>query len=246
MVATCRSFTALAVLVLTCSAAVADAGQPQAAPLTREEVVARAWKAMFGDRQDTDVRSVYVEGYFHGSTVPSRMTVRRPNLFRNEVASGTLVYDGKRAAWVRREPDKDGTPRGPELIEPTSWRHFEVDIALVFPAFFDHPSELRGIEKVNGSDAFVLHVPLPLGSSVTYFVDAASFLVTRRLVAWDGGAEPALWENLLDAYTDVGGIRFPESCAYEGRNGMEKGFYKAVRLNVDTPDALFAIPDGLK
>lgn len=235
-----------ALLVLLAAVACAAEGQPQQASLTKEEVVARAWKAMFGERADDDIRSIYLEGYFHGATVPNRMTVKRPNLFRNEVRSGVLVFDGKRAAWVRREPDADGRARGPELIEPQSWRHFEVDIALVFPAFFDHPSELEGVEKVNGADAYRLRVALPLGGSVTYFVDASSFLVTRRLVDWDGGPQPELWENLVDGYLDVDGIRYPDGYTFEGRNGLEKGTYENVRFNVELEDELFAIPDELK
>ena len=201
---------------------------------------------MFGDRKDRDIRSLYVEGYFHGKTKPSRMTLKRPNLFRNEVASGVLVFDGRRAAWAERAPDEAGKPRGPELIEPASWRHFEVDIALLFPAFFDHPAELRGIEKVNGADAYVLHVALPLGSRVTYFVDATSFLVTRRLVSWNGGDDPTPWENVIDGWLDVGGIRFPDGYVFEGRQGREKGTYANVRFNVEPADELFVIPPGLE
>jgi hypothetical protein len=213
--------------------------------LTGEEVVSRAWTAMFGERRNEDVRSLYVEAYFHGSSVPNRITVKRPNLFRNEVASGVLVFDGTRAAWVRREPDEAGNPRGPELIKPEHWRHFEVYIALLFPAFFDYPSELRGIQKVNGSDAYELHVRLPLGASVTYFVDAKSFLVTRRLVDWDGAADQDLWENIVDGWLDIDGIRFPDGYAFEGRNGMEKGYYQVVRFNVEPADELFGLPEEL-
>jgi hypothetical protein len=233
-------------LMLLCAVAVAAEEPAQAKTLTREDVVARAWQAAFGERQHKDIQSVYVEGYFHGATEPNRTTVKRPNLFRNEVSEGVLVFDGKRAAWARREPDKEGKPRGPELIEPQYWRHFEVDIALLFPAIFDYPSELEGIEKVSGSDAYRLRVSLPLGGIVTYFVDATSFLVTRRLVSWDGGPQPELWENLIDGYLEVDGIRFPDGYLFDGRKGREKGLYKNVRFNVDPKDELFAIPAGLK
>jgi len=243
MVKAIRVGGSAALSVLLAAVAWAAEGQPS---LTKEEVVAKAWKAMFGERADEDVRSIYLEGYFHGATVPNRMTVKRPNLFRNEVRSGVLVFDGKRAAWVGREPDADGGPRGPELIEPESWRHFEVDVALVFPAFFDYPSELEGVEEVNGANAYRLRVALPLGGSVTYFVDATSFLVTRRLVDWDGGPQAELWENLVDGYLDVDGIRYPDGYAFEGRDGWEKGTYENVRFNVEPEDELFAIPDELK
>jgi hypothetical protein len=230
--------------LLACMIAVNAMGQAGDATLTKEEIIAKAWKAMFGDLHNKDIRSIYVEGYFHGSTKPSRITVKRPNLFRNENPSGVLVFDGKRAAWAKREPDDKGNPRGPELIEAKYWRHFEVDIAIVFPAFFDHPSEFKGIEKVNGADAYRLYVPLPLGGNVTYFIDSKNFLVTRRLVGWDGDPND-LWENLVENYEDHGGIRFPDGYAFQGREGREKGTYKNVRFNIDPGDELFQIPEEL-
>ena len=228
-----------------CMVAINVMGQAGDATLTKDEIVGRAWKAMFGERLDKDIRSIYVEGFFHGRTVPSRMTLRRPNLFRNETPSGILVFDGKRAAWATREPDEKGNPRGPELIEPKYWRHFEVDIALLFPAFFDYPAEFMGSEKVNGTDAYKLHVALPQGGSVTYFVDRKSFLVTRRLVCWDGDPKDS-WENLLDGYTNHDGILFPDGYSFTGSKGLEKGYYKNVRFNIDPADELFRIPEGLK
>lgn len=221
-------------------------GQANKASLPKEEIVARAWKAMFGERRDADIRSVYVEGYFHGAAMPNRQTLRRPNFFRNETPSGVLVFDGKRAAWASRSPDDKGNPRGPELIEAKYWRHFEVDIAIVFPAFFDHPCELKGIEPVDGSDAYKIFVRLPLGGNVTYFVDGGSFLVTKRMVCWDGeGAEPP-WENRIDHYVEYDGIRFPDGYGFEGRKGKEKGYFKNVLFNVAAGDELFRIPEELK
>jgi hypothetical protein len=241
-----KTFRYPLILVLGCMIAISASGQAGNAALSKEEVVARAWKAMFGERSSTDIRSLYVEGYFHGRALPSRMTLRRPDLFRNENPSGVLVFDGQRAAWAKREPDEKGNPRGPELIEAQYWRHFEVDIALLFPAFFDHPAELKGIEKVNGSDAYRLYVPLPLGGNVTYFVDARSFLVTRRLVSWEGDPKTEPWENLIDGYVNYDGILFPDGYAFQGRAGMEKGLYKNVRFNVDAGDEMFRIPEELK
>lgn len=235
-----------ALLLLGCMMATNAMARTADTTITKEEIVAKAWKAMFGELKNADIKSVYVEGYFHGSTVPNRMTVKRPNLFRNEVSSGVLVFDGRRAAWAKRGPDKEGNPRGPEMIDPAQWRHFEVDIALVFPAFFEFPTEFQGIEKVNGVDAYRLFVRLPLGSSVIYFIDSASFLVTRRLVCWDGDADPELWENLIDGYMKIDGILYPDGYTYEGREGMEKGFYKNVRFNVDPADEIFQIPEELK
>jgi hypothetical protein len=229
-----------------CTIAISAMGQAGDAALGKEQIIAKTWKAMFGERSDQDIRSIHVEAYFHGSTLPSRITLQRPNFFRNENPSGVLVFDGRRAAWATRTPDEKGNPRGPELIEAKYWRHFEVDIAILFPAFFDHPSELKGIEKVNGADTYRLFVPLPLGANVTYFIDAKSFLVSRRLVNWDGGAGDELWENLVESYVSYDGILFPDGYSFTGRNGKDKGLYKNARFNIDAGAELFQIPDELK
>ncbi len=232
-------------LLLACLLAINAVGQAGEATLTKEEIIGKAWNALFGDRRGEEIKSLCVEGYFHGRTVPSRMTVKRPNLFRNENPAGVLVFDGRRAAWAKREPDEKGAPRGPELIEAQYWRHFEVDIAILFPAFFEYPAELKGIEKVKGADAYKLFVPLPLGGSMTYFVDCKSFLVTRRLLNWDGDPKEELTENLVDGYMNHDGILFPDGYSFTGSKGPEKGYYKNVRFNIDVGDELFKIPEEL-
>lgn len=212
---------------------------------SKDEIIRKAWKAMFGNAENDEIESLYVESFFHGSTTPNRQTVRRPNLFRNEVSSGVLVFDGKRAAWVERAPDEKGAPRGPELIEPASWKHFEVDIALLFPAFFEYPSRYEGKETIEGAETHKIRVDLPLGGMVVYFIDAKSFLVRKRLVGWEGDDEAGFWENTMTGYRPYDGILFPEGCAFPGRNGRETGTYRNVRINVDPPDGLFRIPDEL-
>lgn len=231
------------ILVLT----IAPAGflLSQGAAPAKDEIVRRAWAAMFGKAKSEDIRSLYVESYFHGSETPSRQTVRRPNLFRNEVSSGILVFDGKRAAWVERKPGESGEPLGLEVLDQAHWRHFEVDIALLIPAFFDYPSEYMGKEEVEGAETHKLLVSLPLGGKVIYFVDAGSFLVKKRLVSWDGGSPAAYWENTMTGHKRYDGIVFPEGCTYPGKDGRETGTYRNVRINVDPADDLFKIPDKL-
>lgn len=214
--------------------------------LTKDEVINRAWEAMFGKLKSADIQSIYYEAYFHGSNVPNKVYVKRPNLFRNEVSSGVLVFDGKQAAWVKRNPDKNGNPRNPEMIDTASWKHFEVDIALAFPAFFDYPSELKGIAKLKERSAYELYVELPMGGKVSYFVDTESFLVVRRLVSWSGDPSEELWENLIDNYINYNGVLFPDGYSYMGRDGMEKGYFKDFKMNINPTDELFQIPDELK
>ena len=220
-------------------------GQEVDLKITKKEIINNTWKAMFGKLKSDEIKSIYVEGFFHGSDVPSKTTIKRPNLFRNEMDSGVLVFDGKRAAWLERKPDEEGNKLNPEMIESKYWRHFEVDIAIIFPAFFDFPSELRAVKMKGEKKVYELYVDLPLGSNVTYFVDAESFLVTSRLVSWDGDPKQDLWENLITKYIDYEGLLFPDGYSFVGRDGKEKGFFKNVKFNIKPESKLFNIPKEL-
>ncbi|MFC2119402.1 hypothetical protein ACFLSY_12245 [Bacteroidota bacterium] len=220
-------------------------GQEGNLKITKKEIINKAWEAMFGKFKPDDIKSIYVEGFFHGRDVPTKTTIIRPNLFRNEIASGVLVFDGKQAAWVERKPDEKGNKLYPEMIESEYWRHFEVDIAVIFPAFFDFPCELRGVKKKGERKVYELYVDLPLGSNVSYFVDAETFLVTSRLVSWDGDPKAELWENLITKYIDYKGILFPDGYSFVGNDGKEKGFFKNVKFNFNPDKKLFEIPKGI-
>ena len=162
------------------------------------------------------------------------------------MSSGILAFDGKKAAWVKRNPDKNGNPLHPELIESDSWPHFEVDIALLFPAFFEYDSEYRGIKTIEGNNFHEIYVKLPKGAYLSYFIDTKDFLVKRRLVSWEGKSEEKLWENIITNYTDYNGVKFPDGYSFVGRKGWEKGLYKNLKINVKTDKHQFIIPKNLK
>lgn len=221
-------------------------GQNGNSTITKKEIIEKSWKAMFGKLKSEEVKSIYVEGFFHGSKIPNRMTVKRPNKFRNEVSGEILVFDGERAAWVKRNPDNEGNPRNPEIIDSDHWLHFEIDIALIFPAFFEYESEYRGIKTIDGKKLFEFFVKLPKGAHLSYFIDTTDFLIKRRQVSWEGKPGAKLWENIIDNYIDYDGIKFPDGYTFMGRNGMEKGVYKNFKINIEPDGKLFVIPKELE
>lgn len=208
----------------------------------KETIINKAWKSMFGELKSEDIKSIYLESYFHGRTVPSRVTFKRPNQFRNETENNIIIFDGERAALIVKSPENSGNPNRLEIVDSAYWAHFEIDIALIFPAFFDYPSEFKGVISNGNTETYELFVKLPLGGYVRYFIDSKSYLVTRRLVSWDGNPEIALWENLIISYIDYKGILFEEGYIFQGNDGEEKGIYKNVKFNMETEDKLFKIP----
>lgn len=238
-------FKALLVVVIMSTSTLIFYAENGNSTITKKEIIAKSWKAMFGKLTNEEVKTIYVEGFFHGRKIPNRMTVKRPNKFRNEVSSGILVFDGVKAAWVKRNPDEKGNPRHPEIINSDYWLHFEVDIALIFPAFFEYDSEYRGIKTIDGERFYQIYVKLPKGAYLIYFIDAEDFLIKKRLVSWEGKPGDQLWENIIDHYVDHDGVAFPDGYSFMGQKGREKGIYKNFKINIHTDKKQFIIPENL-
>jgi hypothetical protein len=208
--------------------------------LTKKQIIERAWKARFGDKDATGIQTIYYESFFHGSEEPGRHYLKRPHFYRNESPKAILIFDGKKAAMI---PVGEGGEKAgePEWVDSIYWAHFEVDVALAFPAFFEYESEYLGIHSEGAGRTYELFVELPLGGSVTYFIDAETFLISRRLVSWEGDPEQGLWENLITGYRDYNGFLFEEGYSFIGRDGREAGYFRNVRYNLELDDALFRI-----
>lgn len=223
--------------------------QEMKSTITKEEVINNAWKAMFGKLKNEDIKTIYIEcnyteGAVSGQRLSRRAFIKRPNLFRTEVSGDILIFDGNRAANIKGAPDEEGILQNTEILEHIYWKHFEIDIAIYFPAFFDYPSEFKGITKVGERDAYELHIELPLGAKVTYLVDAASFLVLKRLVNWGGTAEEYIYDHVIKGYNEYGGVLYPSGYVYPRRAGQQTVDYSKVEFNRKFNDELFKIPEG--
>jgi len=212
----------------------------QESELTKEQIIERSWRAMFGDAEAKGIQTIYYEAYFHGRKEPGRHYFKRPHFYRNESGKMILVFDGKKAVMITKgeEGEKAGKP---EWVDSVYWAHFEVDIALIFPAFFEYSSEFRGIYSEGDDNAYEIFVDLPMGGNVTYFIDTTTFLITRRLVSWEGDPEMELWENLITGYRDYNGFLFEEGYSFIGQGGRENGYFENVRYNMEFDEALFQI-----
>jgi hypothetical protein len=179
---------------------------------TAEEVVTRAIETMGGEeriRRWETIRIQYNLPDHEGSSVTE---IRRPNLFR----AGRLVFDGERAA---RLPAPGAEGQGPEMIPAEEWKDFELDIAWTVPAFLDHPTEYLGTDSVLGHLTHMLEVSLPLGATITYYVDAENYMVLKAASDFTLRGTSYHWERLFTNHREVDGILLPWAFTYPGRQG---------------------------
>jgi hypothetical protein len=163
--------------------------------------------------------------------------IRRPNLTKT---AGVWVFDGNRAALLT--VNVDGTP-GAELVPEEEWYNFEMGIAWQFPAFFDYPAEYMGTETVDHVETHILRVTLPLGTVMTYYLDARTYLVHKVASDVTIGRQVYHWEVTYSDYRLQGGILYPHTSTVLGADGVSvyTATVETVEFNVPFEDEFFSI-----
>jgi hypothetical protein len=211
---------------------------------TAERIVAMTAEAMGGAVRIEDLRTLRVRMVYPDHEYPVVTELSRPDRMRTEgVGNYILVFDGVRGAFLERPPAEDGTQQGPELIDSKYLRDLELDIAFLFPAFFDHPSEYLGREVAEGVETHKLGVILPLGIRTVYFIDAESYLPIKMVadVTVDGTEyQPG---RIFNDYVEQGGMMYPRTIAYWWiADHVETAVVDLVEVNVPLGEDRFMIP----
>lgn len=235
-----RRTMAAAALLLLCLWIPARTPLPPA-PLTTEEVVARCAQALGGAERIAAVKTLRLTVAYPGYEVPCVVEIKRPNRIRSE-ADYILVYDGKRAGYLKGAPTEEGREPGPRLLPEAEGRDFEADIAFFFPAFFDHPAEYGGTEILQGQEVHKVSVALPGGIRMTYFLDAGTFLPSRIVAGVPYGGSIASCEHRVGHYERTDGLLFPRTSDAKSWGPPGLARITSVEVNVPLDDARFEMP----
>ena len=233
-------------VVITLTAPLVGCAQPPA-----ERVVARAATAMAGDaRRIEDVKTLRIGMVYPDHEYPVITELRRPDHMRTEgVGNYVLVFDGEHGAFLRRPPAEDGTPRAPGLVDAAYLKDLELDIAFLFPAFLDHPSEYQGRELVDGVETHKIVVTLPLGIQTTYYIDAERYLPLKVVAAVTVDGTAYRPGRVFGDWEDRGGMLYPRTVRYwwVGEDAdAETAVVELVEVNPPLGDDRFAIPAEIK
>jgi len=215
--------------------------------VTADQILAKVSEAMGGVEKIKALDTLRVRTIYGGHEKPVIIEIKRPDKIRTE-STATTVFDGKRGAFLKRPPAKDGTPRGPGLFKPDETAEFELDLAFYVPAFFDHPSTYMGLGEEGGKEVHKLQVDLPLGAKVTYFIDAETFLITGARAHFSTSGGSYRLDRVYHDYQKTGdGILYFRNFSFSFNGGeMQKAVNENVEINVPLDDSRFAVPEGLK
>ncbi len=214
--------------------------------LTADQVVARCADAMGGMAKISAVKTLRVTTSYPERAIPVVQEIMRPNLMRTESAY-VLVFDGTRGCFTKQPAAPAGEKPRAACAPAPEVKNFEVDIARIFPAFFDNKPEYLGTDKVGTTAVHKLRVALPLGAAMTYFIDAKTFLPLKATAEVTMSGKPFTPEYAFADYGTTGGVKFAHSVTYTfGTEAPIKATVTKIEVNVPLARDRFVIPEGIK
>jgi hypothetical protein len=150
-------------------------------------------------------------------------------------------------ALLDRPPLADGTERPAELLPREEWKDFEMQIGWFFPAFFEYPTEYKGIELIEGIETYRLDVQTPLGALLTYYVETATHLPLMLESRVNLYGDDTRYSKFFGDYREAAGILYPREYTYYSLH-VRKMFTVAIEeleINVPLDEDRFAISDRL-
>jgi hypothetical protein len=198
--------------------------------VTADEVIGKCADALGGAAKIKGIKTVRFKVTYPGHEHMITTEIMRPNRIRNS-ADYILTFDGKRAGYLKTEPGH----KGPKVIPPEHLKDFELEIALFFPAFFDHKATYKGVEKVDGVTLHKLYLELPLGAILTYYIDAETFLPYKAVSRIEFQGKTYYPVRIYKDYKRVDGILYPHSFLYAWRKGEEKKKAQIHKVEFNVP-----------
>lgn len=241
-----RRTHAVGTTLLVLAAIACGPGRPSA-PLTADDVIARAAENWGGMERLGGLSTLRVEMTFHEHDYLVTVDVARPNLVRTTGGDQYIsVFDGAEAGFLKMTA-RDGTPTDPFRVEEEQVKDWELEKAWVFPAFFDHPAEYLGLRQVGEDSVHVLRVMLPLGARVDYYLDTESFLVVGGEALATIGETTWVSGRTFSGFQETDGILYPTTMEFFfGDADPEPGTFEGVEFNVTFPPDYFVIPDSIQ
>ena len=161
---------------------------------------------------------------------------KAPNKYSMSVKMGEMVvqkevYDGNKGKQTSMQGKKDITGEGLDIIKEQATMNLEMNYAKL-----GYKVTVKGIESINGKDAYVVEVLSPKGKKSTEWYDVESKLKVRSVQP--GEAETGGGTQTFDylEYKEVDGVKFPSVIEISGPASM--------KLTAESIDVNKGISDG--
>jgi zinc protease len=217
--------------------------KPAPAGVTAQTVLNNYINAIGGEKKLSaikDISAVY-NATIQGMGIEMKSYKKSPDKYMMQIGMGEMifqkmVYDGKKGQSSGMQGVNN--IEGEELEELKYQALMNIELQYEKLGF---KLDLKGIELINGKDAYVLAITSPKGNVSTDYFDVASGLKVRSVQSSDTPQGPVTQISDYADYKDVKGLKFPFEISQTAgpQSFMLKA--KSIELNKKIKDSLFEI-----
>ncbi|GAB4288749.1 MAG: hypothetical protein Kow0098_06250 [Ignavibacteriaceae bacterium] len=214
------------------------------AGLTAEEVVSNYIAEIGGKEALSNVndRTTVMRGSVQGQNITLVIYQKSPDRLRQEINVGTMkqtiIFDGEKAAMLIGEQKMDIT--GDELQQ----LKLEANINLLLDyENYGVRTELTGVKKVNGKDAYEIRLTSPDSLVWFQYYDPESWLKVKEIRTVSTPQGEFQQELFFDDYKEIEGLKFPFTI--NQNMGIQSLQFKvsSIKVNSGIPDDKFVISE---
>jgi len=219
---------------------------------TADDLVAKNLVARGGAEKLRAIQSMAITGTIQFGEASSPITVRarRPNQIREEFeVEGTAMtrgFDGA-AGWLtqkKREEIKTQALSGGESDNIREEAENAIEGPLLDYAKKGSKAESLGKDTVDGQPVYKLRVTTHLGTSITEFLDASTYLEIYEEIERSVNGKPITIVEQVGDYRAVGGVKFAHRFVSGPRENPAASKFQVdkIELNVRMDAGVFAMP----
>lgn len=217
----------------------------KAAPagVTAQSVISKYINAIGGEKNLAKIKdiSIIMNATIQGMGIEMKSYQKAPNKYMMQIGMGEMifqkmVYDGLKG----RASGMQGTQdlQGEELEE------LQYQAVMFIETQYDKlgfKTALKGVDAVEGKEAYVLEITNPKGSKSTEYFDVKSGLKLRSVRTSDSPQGSITQTTDYADYKDVKGVKFPHEINQTAGPQSFKMKAKTIEVNKKLKDNLFEI-----
>jgi zinc protease len=214
------------------------------AGLTAEKVLNSYIEAIGGQKKIQDVKTLKIvsSASVQGQSLTRTQTKKAPAMNKEELSAGgqvmnASVTDGKDVSVIAMGQPRplENKDKEAQIFAGAAFRE------LTYPTL-GAKVNLKGIEKVEGKDAYAVEYNLPLGSKVTDYYDAQSGLKVQTVTTRSSPQGEAVITVSYADYKEVNGIKVPHTTTTTGAFPFPLKFVvESYEINPKVDDATFKL-----
>ncbi|MCE3279216.1 MAG: processing peptidase [Bacteroidetes bacterium] len=215
--------------------------KPVPAGVTPKTVIDSYTKALGGEKAVLAVKDVKLKynTEIQGRAMTLETMHKAPNKYAMSFNMGAMTlqkqtYDGAKGKQSGLEGKKELTGEELDEIKAEAIMNPEMQYEKM-----GHKLNLKGIEAVNGSDAYILEVVSPSGKKSTEWYDVASGLKVRSSSTISAQGQTMTQVTEFGDYKDFSGVKYPGSVSITGSPMPLKLKLESAEVNKGISDSAF-------